>query len=78
MTIGHIVQMTNKEEGEKMKQTIFGTLRKIEFRCSVCGKWIEKGWCEDHPDVQARMYESYEIDDTVAGNYIKELKEEHS
>lgn len=45
-----------------MKHVIFGTLRKIEYRCMRCGKWTDRGACDDHPTAGSRLYHSYEID----------------
>lgn len=57
-----------------MKTTIFGTLRKIEYRCSACGRWIDRGTCEQHPGAPSRIYESYELDDYVYnGNEVVHL-----
>lgn len=50
-----------------MKHTIFGTLRKIEYRCAACGKWTDRGSCEDHPEAESRVYQSYELDDEGDG-----------
>jgi hypothetical protein len=49
----------------EMKTIIHGTLRKIEYRCAQCGRWTDRGFCEDHPNADSRVYHSYELDDDV-------------
>ena len=57
-----------------MRIIIYGELKKIEHRCAMCGKWVA-ALCEDHPEADVRVYESYELDDSMTAETWKQETE---